>query len=73
MYFSSFLETCKNENINPFDMFIKLIKAAGKQKRMNVPGALKALSNRLTGTTQSSNIGKLYHSKSFINLFNTAG
>ncbi len=72
-YFSVFLETCKNENINPFDMFIKLIKAAGKQKRMNVPGALKALSNRLTGTTQSSAIGKLYHSKSFINLFNTAG
>ena len=72
-YFSVFLETCKNENINPFDMFIQLIKAAGKQKRLNVPGALKALSNRLTGVTPNSNIGKLYHSKSFINLFNTAG
>ena len=72
-YFSIFLETCKNENINPFDMFIKLVKAAGKQKRKNVPGALNALSNRLTGKVNTSNSGSSYHSKSFVNLFNTEG
>ena len=69
-YFSMFLETCKNENINPFDMFIRIIKSAGKQKRNNVPGALSKISNALIG---SNSAATKYHSKSFINLFNTEG
>lgn len=68
-YFSIFLETCKNENINPFDMFIKLIKAAGKQKRKGLGGTLAKLGNRLTNKDNS--VG--YHSTSFVNLFNTEG
>lgn len=72
-YFSLFLETCKNENINPFDMFIKLIKAAGRQKRNNVPGALSRIQNRIMGNQGKPDASKLYHSKSFINLFNTEG
>ena len=69
-YFSMFLETCKNENINPFDMFIRIIKSAGKQKRNNVPGALSKISNALIG---SNSAATKYHSKSFVNLFNTEG
>ena len=69
-YFSIFLETCKNQNINPFDMFISLVKAAGKQKRSKLSGALGQLSNRLIGHTKTD---ELYHSKSFVNLFNTEG
>ena len=72
-YFALFLETCKNENINPFDMFIKLVKAAGKQKRNNVPGALARISNRIMGNDSGTDIGKKYHSNSFVNLFNTQG
>ena len=71
-YFSLFLETCKNENINPFDMFIRLIKAAGKQKRNNVPNALAKISNTIMGRT-NRDTASLYHSKSFVNLFNTEG
>ena len=72
-YFSVFLETCKNENINPFDMFIKIVKAAGKQKRKNVSGMLGIISERITGKISDPEISKKYHSKSFVNLFNTAG
>ena len=72
-YFSVFLETCKNENINPFDMFIKIVKAAGRQKRNNVPGMLKTIGNRITGNISDPRIATKYHSKSFVNLFNTAG
>ena len=71
-YFSLFLETCKNENINPFDMFIRIIKAAGKQKRSNIPNALARISNTMIGRT-STDTASLYHSKSFVNLFNTDG
>lgn len=71
-YFSLFLETCKNENINPFDMFIRLIKAAGKQKRNNVPHALARMGNTLMGKMGTKE-ASLYHSKSFVNLFNTEG
>ena len=70
-YFSLFLETCKNENINPFDMFIRIIKAAGKQKRSKVTGALAKISNTIIGSNVKEN--GLYHSKSFVNLFNTEG
>ena len=68
-YFSVFLETCKNENINPFDMFIKLIKAAGKQKRKGMKNALGRLGARLT----NEDVSNKYHSASFVNLFNTEG
>lgn len=71
-YFSLFLETCKNENINPFEMFIRIIKAAGKQKRSKVSNALGKLNNVIMGGVPDK-VSSLYHSKSFINLFNTEG
>lgn len=68
MYFASFMETCKNENINPFDMFIKIIKITGKVKRK------RAFSS---GSLLDRAIGKVspgkYQSKIFLDLFGTDG
>ena len=67
MYFSSFLETCKNENINPFDMFIKIIKLTGKLKR-NSSITSNSFLDRVTGKSETK-----FQSKAFLNLFGTDG
>ena len=72
-YFALFLETCKSEDTNPFDMFIKLVKAAGKQKRNNIPGAMARLTGRIIGKPNKEDTGSMYHSNSFVNLFDTKG
>ena len=69
-HFSVFLETCKNENINPFDMFIKIIKAAGYSKRSNKVGSFATLTNRLIGNTPKA---ASFHSDAFLKLFNNYG
>lgn len=69
-YFSVFLETCKNENINPFDMFIKIVKAAGMGKRSRQHGLFGNLSQRVAGVDAYSN---KFHSQTFLNLFDSAG
>ena len=66
-HFSVFLETCKNENINPFDMFIKIIKAAGYSKRINKVGALASLSNKYFNNSAG---GVESHDTSFASLTN---
>ena len=67
LYFSSFLETCKNENINPFDMFIKIIKLTGKLKR-NSNITSSTFLNRVVGKSNTK-----FQSKAFLNLFGTDG
>lgn len=69
-YFSVFLETCKNENINPFDMFIKIVKAAGMGKRSKQHGLFGDLSQRVSGMGTSP--GR-FHSSTFLNLFDAHG
>ena len=81
-YFSVFLETCKNENINPFDMFIKIVKAAGMGKRSIKPGLFgtysaaqntNMFSNLAERVSGVNNRDEKFHSKTFLNLFNTDG
>ncbi len=69
-YFSVFLETCKNENINPFDMFIKIVKAAGMGKRSGRNGLFSGIAERVSGVNATDS---KFHSKTFLNLFNTDG
>lgn len=64
-YFSIYLETCKNENTNPFDLFVKIIKFAGNQRlNGNQSISSRGLFNRITSQGPS---------KAFTNLFNNSG
>ena len=73
-YFSVFLETCKNENINPFDMFIKIVKAAGMGKRSKQHGLFSGIASRVAGmNSDGSTANNRFHSQTFLNLFDTDG
>lgn len=73
-YFAVYLETCKNNNINPIDMFVKVINLAGIQKRTK---GGKNNTNNLFGLLTSKGVkpetAKMIHSSNFLNLFDNAG
>ena len=68
------METCKNNNINPIDMFVKIINLAGIQKRTK---GGKNNTNNLFGLLTSKGvepeIANKIHSANFLNLFDNAG
>lgn len=63
-YFSIYLETCKNENVNPFDLFIKIIKFAGKSRQSGNGGSSYKLFRTISSNAPS---------KAFANLFDNIG
>ena len=73
-YFAVYLETCKNNNINPIDMFVKVINLAGIQKRTK---GGKNNTNKLFGLLTSKGVkpetAKMIHSSNFLNLFDNTG
>ena len=73
-YFAVYLETCKNNNINPIDMFVKVINLAGIQKRTK---GGKNNTNNLFGLLTSKGvkpeIANKIHSSNFLNLFDNTG
>lgn len=73
-YFAVYLETCKNNNINPIDMFVKIINLAGIQKRTK---GGKNNTNNLFGLLTSKGvepeIANKIHSSNFLNLFDNTG
>lgn len=73
-YFAVYLETCKNNNINPIDMFVKIINLAGIQKRTK---GGKNITNNLFGLLTSKGvkpeIANKIHSSNFLNLFDNTG
>ena len=73
-YFAVYLETCKNANINPIDMFVKIINFSGIQKRSKKGGKP---TNKLLGLltskgVETETINKI-HSANFLNLFDNDG
>ena len=73
-YFAVYLETCKNANINPIDMFVKIINFSGIQKRSRKGGKP---TNKLLGLltsqgVETETINKI-HSANFLNLFDNDG
>lgn len=73
-YFAVYLETCKNANINPIDMFVKIINFSGIQKRAKKGGKP---TNKLLGLltskgVETETINKI-HSANFLNLFDNDG
>lgn len=68
-HFSVFLETCKNNDINPIDMIIKIIKFAGRQKSNGKGQSIRTLFNKVTARNGNSQ----YHSPDFLSLFDKAG
>ena len=63
-YFSIYLETCKNENINPFDLFVKIIKFSGAARQKGRGGSSYSLFKSISSTAPSA---------AFANLFNNTG
>lgn len=73
-YFAVYLESCKNNNINPIDMFVKVINLAGLQKRTKGGrGNTNNLLGLLTSKGVKPEIANKIHSANFLNLFDNAG
>lgn len=73
-YFAVYLETCKNNNINPIDMFVKIINLAGIQKRTKGgKNITKNLFGLLTSKGVKPEIANKIHSSNFLNLFDNTG
>ena len=73
-YFAVYLESCKNNNINPIDMFVKVINLAGLQKRTKGGrGNTNNLLGLLTSKGVEPEIANKIHSTNFLNLFDNAG
>ena len=73
-YFAVYLETCKNANINPIDMFVKIINFSGIQKRSKKGGkpTNKLLGFLTSKGVETETINKI-HSANFLNLFDNDG